>query len=580
VQQLINKKHLYSFALVSALSFSAISALEASEVAAQTITEGTVTANTLTVRSGPSINYKATDWIRKGTKVTVLKDHGVFSYVQYGNKKGYVHDGYLKVSTKKISTSNDATGKVGTVTATSLTVRSGATINHTAIDWIRKGTQVNVLKDYGTYLHVQYGNKKGYVHEGYLKLSSEPVFTSPNLKTGTVIATSLTVRSGATANHSAIDWIKKGTKVSILKDHGTYVYIQYGNKKGYVHEGYLKLSEVAKTPVAPTPPSLDVLYQRKVSVNNNDTLNLRKGPSVSQSIIKKLPNGAEVDVYKVTGEWAHVNHDGKEGYVHTYFLKEISKDPVVNTPDEQANFMSHTVKRGDTLWGISVKYKTTVSKLKKMNSLTSNVIHVGQVLKVNESSEAEEVGVLEGKKIVIDPGHGGQFAGARDYLVEEDINLETSLKLRDELQKLGATVLMTREADVSCGPIGIAYADDLKCRPAVAKDNNAHMFISMHANAGTKAATGTEVFWYNSERDQELAQYIVDGITSSTGLKNRGAKYANYNVIRNSGPGIASVLVETGFVTNPYDSAIIGNSAKQTVIAKAIANSIVKFYGK
>ncbi|NNU86101.1 peptidoglycan endopeptidase [Geobacillus sp. MR] len=51
-----------------------------------------------------------------------------------------------------------------------------------------------------------------------------------------------------------------------------------------------------------------------------------------------------------------------------------------------ASAASHTVQKGDTLWGISKKYNTTVDRLKQQNNLSSDLIFPGQVLQVNGQS--------------------------------------------------------------------------------------------------------------------------------------------------------------------------------------------------
>ncbi|MBY6270507.1 LysM peptidoglycan-binding domain-containing protein, partial [Parageobacillus thermoglucosidasius] len=52
---------------------------------------------------------------------------------------------------------------------------------------------------------------------------------------------------------------------------------------------------------------------------------------------------------------------------------------------------SYTVQKGDTLWGISKKYNTTVETLKQMNHLTSDLIFPGQILKVDEKKDTYTV---------------------------------------------------------------------------------------------------------------------------------------------------------------------------------------------
>ena len=93
--------------------------------------------------------------------------------------------------------------------------------------------------------------------------------------------------------------------------------------------------------------------------------------------------------------------------------------------------------------------------------------------------------------------------------------------------------------------------------------------------------TGTEVYYHNSSRgDQKLAQEIVTEISSSTGLKNRGAKKFSYAVIRSTKSSIPSVLIETGFVDTKNDASIIGSASGQDKIANSITKGVLDYYGK
>lgn len=79
-------------------------------------------------------------------------------------------------------------------------------------------------------------------------------------------------------------------------------------------------------------------------------------------------------------------------------------------------------------------------------------------------------------KVCIDPGHGGVQPGcsAGGYL-EKNLNLPVALKLRDKLQKVGITVVMTRTTDVDI---------DLTTRANISNNAKADYFISIHHNAG------------------------------------------------------------------------------------------------
>ena len=79
-------------------------------------------------------------------------------------------------------------------------------------------------------------------------------------------------------------------------------------------------------------------------------------------------------------------------------------------------------------------------------------------------------------KICIDPGHGGKQPGcsAGGYL-EKNLNLKVALKLRDKLQKVGVSVVMTRTTDVDI---------NLTTRAKISNNAKADYFISIHHNAG------------------------------------------------------------------------------------------------
>ena len=66
-----------------------------------------------------------------------------------------------------------------------------------------------------------------------------------------------------------------------------------------------------------------------------------------------------------------------------------------------------------------------------------------------DSLDSVDARVLRGRRIVIDPGHGGFFPGTRGVngLTEKEVNLGVALALRDLLQTAGAEVRMTRETD-------------------------------------------------------------------------------------------------------------------------------------
>lgn len=105
--------------------------------------EGTVTADALNVRSGPSTSYGITTKLYKGDKVEILETSNGWHKIKASNGKiGWVSGDYIKVS----SGSTSQTSYKATVTATSLNVRSGAGTSYSVITKLSKGTVVDVLE--------------------------------------------------------------------------------------------------------------------------------------------------------------------------------------------------------------------------------------------------------------------------------------------------------------------------------------------------------------------------------------------------------------------------------------------------
>ncbi len=107
--------------------------------------------------------------------------------------------------------------------------------------------------------------------------------------------------------------------------------------------------------------------------------------------------------------------------------------------------------------------------------------------------------------VAIDPGHGGDDAGSQgpDGALEKDITLGVAQRLRAVIEsRLGLRVILTRERDETVG---------LDARAAIANNNGADLFISLHANASTRpAATGAEVFYLGIDEYDAEARALAD----------------------------------------------------------------------
>ncbi|MGF7534938.1 SH3 domain-containing protein [Bacillus mexicanus] len=562
----------------------------ADQVSAQTQSE--VTSYSLNVRSGPGSNYKIVDWLKKGQIVNVIKDGSQWDYVQFNNgKTGYVYDKYLK----HISSSDTST-----VTAYSLTLRSGPSSNNKAIDWLKKGTKVTVLSSAsGDWVKVSSNGKTGYVNGKYL--SSTSVSSSTTVRTTSnssnsykVNAYSLTLRTGPNANNEAIDWLKKDTKVNVLSTSGGWSKVSVNGKTGYVNSKYL-----TKTVNSSSSNSTTSSTSSEIKEVSAYWLTMRNGPSANYKAVDYLKKGTDVVVHSYKGDWAYVTASGKNGYVNSKYLSKTSSTSPSNLSNSTTTSGQSQTKyvispdglnlrsgRGisnkivvNMPYGVSVKVSDVSNGWGKVqyggHTGYANVNYLSFVKPSSSSTPAKSSGSLKGKLIALDPGHGGPYAGAQGIVDEEDVNLQIALKTRDKLQSLGAHVIMTRTSDTACSTAG--YRQDLSCRPALATRMGADAFISIHANSGSSSASGSEAYYYNSSRgDKQLASNIANEFREDVGMKVRQVSYANFAVLR--GSTVPSTLVETGFVTNKSDASKLGSSQYQDKFAKAIAEGIQEYF--
>ena len=172
------------------------------------------------------------------------------------------------------------------------------------------------------------------------------------------------------------------------------------------------------------------------------------------------------------------------------------------------------------------------------------------------------------KLIVIDPGHGGADPGAvNGSRFEKNDNLRMSLAIRDRLRAQGHNVIMTREGDTN---------PSLDQRIAVANNNGADLFISVHRNSFTNPVAHGIENWIRNPAHREAAEIVLSELAKEPNQANRGVKQGNYRVLL--GAEMPAMLIEIGFISNTEDNRLF--DAHFDAYATAIARGILSALGE
>ena len=176
--------------------------------------------------------------------------------------------------------------------------------------------------------------------------------------------------------------------------------------------------------------------------------------------------------------------------------------------------------------------------------------------------------------IVIDAGHGGADSGCiKGNVLEKDINLSIAMHVKEQLNERGYEVLMTRESDETIS---------LEERVELANENGATIYISIHQNFYEKESPdvkGIETYYSaESETDSKrLAQLMQQQLTDNTDARDRDI-LANENLYVIRETNMPACLVETGFLSNKEERALLVSDEYQKQLAASIVLGVELYF--
>lgn len=233
--------------------------------------------------------------------------------------------------------------------------------------------------------------------------------------------------------------------------------------------------------------------------------------------------------------------------------------------------------------------------------------------------QPKAVRVLRDVVVVLDPGHGGKDPGAIGPLrhAEKEVVLAIAQKLKAVIDKQpGMRAVLTRKGDYYIG---------LRQRMAIARQYNADAFISIHADAfihqrshgasvfalSQMGATSEAARWLAEKENHselggvnlsdlkddnglirtvlldlsqtatigaslQIGSQVLQNMSRITRLHNHKVEQARFVVLKS--PDIPSILIETGFISNPLEERNLSNPSWQTQITQAIFQGLLHYF--
>lgn len=316
---------------------------DGSTLSSRAATTGTVTADVLNVRSNPNTSSNIIGSLKQSTKISIIEMSNGWYKISYNNTNGWVSGDYVKLESETTS----PTTSTGTVNATALNVRAGASTNNKIIGSLYNGSKVEILSTSNGWHQIKYNGGTGYVSSDYVTVNSNstvsPAPTLPDnsnssnndstvISTGTVSADVLNVRSGSSTSHAIMGTLKFGASVEILSTSNGWHKIKFNNTQGYVSTDYVKINTNSDSNDTATPeesPSHEVTG--KVAIVTADALNVRSGAGTNYSIISTARYGSKLPIISYTNGWYNVKVGSTTGYISESYVT-VTNEGDTTTP--------------------------------------------------------------------------------------------------------------------------------------------------------------------------------------------------------------------------------------------------------
>ena len=365
-----------------------------------------------------------------------------------------------------------------------------------------------------------------------------------------------------------------------------------------------------------------------VTVGNNCLLEYSLGPiRLGSPLIAEYDSGVQLQVNGIIGNYYRVYLDrNTEGFIHQRFVRDLPKgtprpsyyiqaispsfsagEDIIHIPypehipyaifpdpeQKQIRISLFGAKTSST-WIVHKSFTRLIDRIswEQVTPETYQVIlHLntskiwGYTLQPEGTSlvfrlkyppvleKPDSVLPLKGLKIAIEAGHGGESTGAHGLsgLLEKDINLDLAKRLEILCNEQGMEVIQVRDRDMGMS---------LYTKRQIVEDSDAHLFVSIHANAGNTSrgylrVGGTSTYYHNPFWSP-FAEMVYDRLLDLD-LQEFGVVGSfNYTVTRMASR--PAILVEQAFMSHAEDEEKLASPDFRQAMAEKIFEGIKRYY--
>lgn len=214
----------------------------------------------------------------------------------------------------------------------------------------------------------------------------------------------------------------------------------------------------------------------------------------------------------------------------------------------------------------------TVRALKQLSPRTTG----GRPLYLREQEQMRSAGPrLTGKRIVIDPGHGGPDQGVTiDGISEADLVWDLARRLEGRMKATGMDALLSRGRD---------QCPTEPERAQFANDSGADLFLSLHNDENSApVASGVACFHYGtgngttSTIGEALAGFVQRELVARTGMLDCRTHPRTWDCLRLT--RCTAVRIEIGYLSNEWDRRRLSDPAFRDVVAEGILIAVKRLY--